>query len=101
MSLIPNVPAGSGIYPIIDVDGRRPDLVTDFIGATTITVAVAGEPRRLVGLGDLTDRGLEFDQQDAADVEGTDAGAWAITEDGDETFWAEPLTARVAPSRRG
>lgn len=90
MNLVPDVPAGAGLYPILDVDGRLPNIPTDFIGAISITVAVAGEPRRLVGFGRLTDRGLEFRQQPAADPAGTDAGAWAITEDGDETFWAEP-----------
>ncbi|HEY5882295.1 MAG TPA: hypothetical protein VIU11_25520 [Nakamurella sp.] len=99
MTLIPNLPAGFGHYPVIDVDGRRPGVLTDFIEATTITVAVASEPRRLVGLGRLTDRGLEFHQQDVADADGTDARTWAISEDGDETFWAEPLAARVTPSR--
>ena len=58
---------------------------------------MAGEPRRLDGSGDLTDRGLEFHQQDAADAAGTDVAAWAIAEDGDETFWAEPLAGRVTP----
>jgi hypothetical protein len=93
MNPLSDVPAGTGLYPIIDVDGRQPAIPTDFIGASTITVAVAGEPRRLDGSGDLTDRGLEFHQQDAADAAGTDVAAWAIAEDGDETFWAEPLGA--------
>jgi hypothetical protein len=91
---LPDVPTGTGLYPIIDVDGHRPAMPTDFIGASTITVAVAGEPRRLDGSGDLTDRGLEFHQQDATDAAGTDVAAWAIAEAGDETFWAEPPRAR-------
>ena len=100
MNPVPDVPAGTGLYPIIDVDGRRPAIPTDFIGASTITVAVAGEPRRLDGSGDLTDRGLEFHQRDAADADGPDVAAWAIAEDGDETFWAEPLSGRVTPTRK-
>ena len=71
MNRFPDVPAGTGLYPVIDVDGRRPAIPTDFIGASTITVAVAGEPRRLDGSGDLTDRGLEF-RQYAADAHGPD-----------------------------
>jgi len=94
-----NVPAGTGIYPVIDVDGRPPAIATDFIGASTITVAVAGEPRRLDGSGDLTDRGLQF-RQDVTDTDGTDVAAWAIAEDGHETFWAEPLTGEMT-SRGG
>ena len=93
MKRVPNVPADTGLFPIIDVDGRLPAIPTDFIGATTITVAVAGKPRRLDGSGDLTDRGLEF-RQDVTDTDGTEVAAWAIAEDGNETFWAEPLQPR-------
>src|SRR6478736_5100413 len=40
------VDAGSsGLYPVVDVAGRRPTLLTDFIGAATITVIVEGEAR--------------------------------------------------------
>jgi hypothetical protein len=91
MKRVPNVPAGTGLYPVIDVDGRLPAIPTDFIGASTITVAVAGRPRRLDGAGDLTDRGLEFRQRV---TDGTEVAAWAIAEDGNETFWAEPLRPR-------
>jgi hypothetical protein len=90
---VPTVPAGTGLYPVIDVDGRLPAIPTDFIGASTITVSVAGEPRRLDGLGDLTDRGLEF-RQDSTDANGTRVTAWAIAEDCNQTFWAEPLRRR-------
>jgi len=93
MKTVPNVRAGTGLYPVIDVDGRLPAIPTDFIGASTITVAVAGKPRRLDGSGKLTDRGLEF-RQDVSDTEGGEVAAWAIAEDGNETFWAEPLRAR-------
>ena len=92
MKHVPNVPAGTGLYPVIDVDGRLPAIPTDFIGASTITVAVAGKPRRLDGAGNLTDRGLEF-RQDVND--GTKFAAWAIAEDGDENFWAEPLRPKT------
>jgi hypothetical protein len=90
MKRFPTVPAGTGLYPVIDVDGRLPAIPSDFIGARTMTVAVAGEPQRLAGSGDLTDRGLKF-HQDAADANGTNGAEWAIGEDGHETFWAEPL----------
>ena len=88
---VPNVPAGAGLYPVMDVDGRLPTLPTDFIGASTITVAVAGKPRRLDGAGELTDRGLEF-RQDV--IVGSDVAAWSIAEGGNENFWAEPLQPR-------
>jgi len=46
--------------------------LTDFIGAVTISVAVAGMSRRLGGVGDLADRGVQFRQQRTADVTDTD-----------------------------
>jgi len=90
MKRFPNVPAETGLYPIIDVDGHLPAMPTDFIGASTITVSVAGEPHRLDGSGDLTDRGLKF-RQEAIDADTTPVAEWAIAEDGNEIFWAEPL----------
>ena len=93
MKRVPSVPAGTGLYPVIDVDGHLPAMPTDFIGASTITVAVAGKPRRLDGAGDLTDRGLEFRQEV---TDGKDVAAWAIAEDGNEIFWAEPLRPKVS-----
>jgi len=72
MTQIPDVPAGTGLYPITDIDGHQPRGLTDFIGAVTISVAVAGTSRRLGGVGDLTDRGVQFHQQHTADVTDTD-----------------------------
>lgn len=93
MSLVPNEPATTGLYPIIDVAGRHPHILTDFIGATTITVTTDGEPRRLGGVGGLTDRGVVFHQKDAG-ADGRDLRVWAITEDAEMTFWAEPHAIR-------
>ena len=93
MKRFPNVPVETGLYPVIDVDGHLPAMPTDFIGASTITLAVAGKHRRLDGLGGLTDRGLEF-RQNATDTQGAETAAWAIAEDGNETFWAEPPRPR-------
>lgn len=92
MKRFPNVRAGTGLYPVIDVDGRLPAIPTDFIGASTITVSVAGEPQQLAGSGDLTDRGLKFHQGATdANANATDVAEWAIGEDGNRIFWAEPL----------
>ena len=46
MKRFPKVPRETGLYPVIDVDGRLPTIPTDFIGASTITVSVAGEPQQ-------------------------------------------------------
>jgi hypothetical protein len=90
MTLGSGGPPVMGLYPIIDAAGRRPNLLTDFIGDVTVTVAMDGRPCLLTGVGGLTDRGLEFQQKNAADA---DVQVWAITEDDQATFWAEPLTA--------
>lgn len=94
MSLVPNEPATAGLYPVTDVAGRHPHILTDFIGATTITVSTDAGPRRLVGVGGLTDRGIEFRQKDAAGAGGRNLRVWAISEDRDMTFWAEPHAIR-------
>jgi len=86
-------PAARTLYPIIDVAGRRPDMLTDFIGDVTVTMAMDGRPCRLTGIGGLTDRGMEFQQKDGADADDGVVRMWAITQASDETFWAEPLTS--------
>lgn len=89
------VDAGSsGLYPVVDVAGRRPTLLTDFIGAATITVIVEGEARPLVGVGGLTANGMEFEQRYRGDADGEQVRVWTITEDLDAAFWAEPLPVR-------
>lgn len=95
MTQLPEVPAEAGLYPSSTSMGisRAPRPTTS--GAVTIGVAVAREPRRLGGVGDLTDRGLQLHQQQRADSFGigtdNDVGVEAIAEGGDVTFWAEPL----------
>jgi len=86
-------PAARALYPIIDVAGRHPDMLTDFIGDVTVTMAIDGRPCRLTGIGGLTDRGMEFQQKDGADADDGVVRMWAITQASDETFWAEPLTS--------
>lgn len=100
MTQVPDVPADTGLYPIIDIDGHRPHALTDFIWAVTISIAVAGEPHRLAGHGDLTDRGVQFHQEPTAGGDGGGRGDWSVAEGGDGLFWAEPLAA-ARPAGRG
>lgn len=85
-------PAATGLYPIVEVAGQRPTLLTDFVGAAAITVLVDGRPMRLTGMGGLTANGMEFEQRDRADLDRAGVRVWTIIEDRDETFWAEPLS---------
>jgi hypothetical protein len=89
--------AVTGPFPIVDVAGRRPTMLTDFVGAAAVTVLVDGEPVRLTGMGGLTANGMEFEQRNPADQVGAGIRVWTIIEDRDETFWAEPSNRRLPP----
>lgn len=56
-------------------------------------MAMDGRPCRLTGIGGLTDRGMEFQQNADDDADDEVARMWAITQASNETFWAEPLTS--------
>ena len=84
-------PALSGLYPVVEVAGQRPILLTDFVGAAAVTVLVDGQPVQLMGTGGLTANGMEFEQRDPTDLDQPGVRIWTIIEDRDQTFWAEPL----------
>lgn len=44
-------PAATGLYPVVEVAGQRPTLLTDFVGAAAVIVLVDGRPMRLTGMG--------------------------------------------------
>ena len=90
-------PAVTGLYPVVDVAGRRPTLPTDFVGAAAVTVLVDGEPTRLTGMGGVTANGIQFEQRDPADQVHAGVRVWTILEDRDQTFWAEPSYQGLAP----
>src|SRR6478735_11691421 len=64
-------PAVTGLYPVLEVGGRRPTLLTDFIGAAAVIVLADGQPMRLTGMGGLTANGMEFEQRDLDDPDGS------------------------------
>lgn len=57
-------PAVTGLYPVVEVAGQPPTLLTDFVGAAAVTVLVDGQPVQLTGMGGLTANGMEFEQRD-------------------------------------
>jgi hypothetical protein len=89
-------PAVTGLYPVVEVSGQRPALLTDFVGAVAVTVLVDGQPTRLTGRGGLTVNGMEFQQRSPDRPEQTGVRKWTIIEDRDENFWAEPLSRKPA-----
>lgn len=91
-------PVVAGPFKVVDVAGRRPTLLTDFVGAAAVTVLVDGEPVRLTGMGGLTAQGMEFEQRDALDPGEAGVRVWTIIEDRDESFWAEPPNRAQDPA---
>lgn len=87
-------PPVTGLYPVVDVAGHRPTLLTDFVGAAAVTVLIDDQPVPLTGMGGLTANGMEFEQRDPADSDEAGVRIWTIIEDLDHTFWAEPLHRR-------
>ena len=85
-------PAVTGLYPVVEVAGQPPTLLTDFVGAAAVTVLVDGQSVQLIGVGGLTANGMEFEQRDPPDLDHTGVRIWKIIEDRDQTFWAEPLS---------
>jgi hypothetical protein len=83
-------PAVAGLYPVVDVAGQPPTLLTDFVGAAAVTLQIDGQPVQLTGMGGLTAHGMEFEQRDP-DLDHPGVRIWTIIEDRDHTFWAEPL----------
>ena len=84
-------PAVTGLYPVVEVAGQPPTLLTDFVGAAAVTLQIDGQPIQLTGMGGLTANGMEFEQRDPPDLDHTGVRIWTIIEDRDQTFWAEPL----------
>lgn len=89
-------PTVTGLYPIIEVTGHRPALLTDFVGAAAVTVLIDARPVKLTGMGGLTANGMEFEQHDPADLDRAGVRIWTIIQDCAEKFWAEPLSRRSA-----
>jgi hypothetical protein len=93
MTMTADEPVGSGqTYAVIEVDGHRPSSLDDFVAESTITVVRGNERHRVMGAGTPSDRGIRFHQKDL-ETGGRDVRVWAIEQDADETFSAEPIGA--------
>ena len=84
-------PVESGCsYDVAEVDGHRPEALSDFAGDTQLTLVKGGVSYRLIGDGATTDDRVRFHQKDPDD---RDVRVWVITDGGDGTFLAEPVAA--------
>ena len=83
------------LYRVVEVGGRRPTQLTDFIGADTVIIVVDGEPQRLIGMGGMTAGGMEFEQHDPAGMDQPNVQVWVIIEDGDGKFWVERASSSI------
>jgi hypothetical protein len=79
-------------YRVTEVDGHRPDGLSDFTGETRLTLVKGGMSHRLIGDGNTTGGGVRFHQKDPG-PDDRDVRVWMITDRGDGTFLAEPVAA--------
>jgi hypothetical protein len=86
-------PVESGCsYHVTEVDGHRPEALSDFTDDTRLTLVKGGMSHRLIGDGATTDGGVRFHQKDPG-PDDRDVRVWVITDRGDGTFLAEPVAA--------
>ena len=93
MTFTADEPVESGCsYRVTEVDGRRPEALSDFAGDTRLTLIMGGMNHRLVGDGATTGGVVRFYQKDPG-PDDRDVRVWVITDRGDRTFIAEPVAA--------
>ena len=71
-------PVTRDCYPVVEVKGRRPAGLEDFLGVTSFAVMKGDLPYRVFGTGDLRTGMVHFQQQDLG-WDGRDIRTWAIS----------------------
>jgi len=71
-------PATPGSYPVVEVKGRRPTGLDDFVGVTSFAVMKGDLTYRVFGTGHPGTGMVRFQQQDLG-WDGRDIRAWTIT----------------------
>ena len=71
-------PATTDAYPVVEVKGRHPTGLDDFLGVTSFAVMKDGLTYRVFGTGDLRTGMVRFQQQDLG-WDGRDIRTWTIT----------------------
>ena len=93
MTFTPDDPVESGrSYQVTEVDGHRPEALSDFAGETRLTLVKGSVSHRLIGDGATTPGGVRFYQKDPG-PDDRDVRVWVVTDCGDGTFLAEPMAA--------
>ena len=99
MTFTADEPVESGCsYRVTEVDGRRPEALSDFTGDTRLTLIKGEMTHRLIGdgaaMGDGATTGgvVRFYQKDPG-PDDRDVRVWVVTDRGDRTFIAEPVAA--------
>jgi hypothetical protein len=97
MTFTADAPVESGrSYHVTEVDGRRPEALSDFAGEARLTLIKGGMTHRIIGEGAATGEGdgggVRFHQKDPG-PDDRDVRVWVITDRGEKTFHAEPFAA--------
>ena len=71
-------PSTPGPYPVVEVKGRRPTGLDDFLGVTSFAVMKGDLTYRVFGTGDPGTGMVRFHQQDLG-WDGRDIRTWTIT----------------------
>lgn len=92
--MVPAVePVASGLgYTISHIDGRRPKSLDDFAGDIHLTLTRKGQQHDVAGAAARTADSVRFYQKDLA-LPDRDIRVWEITDLGDSTFCAAPVSA--------
>jgi len=86
-------PVESGqLYAVAMVDGHPPEALDEFAGNVHLTLVRNGREIVIVGSGTVTTDAVRFYQKDFG-LHERDLRVWVITQAGDATFGAEPLSA--------
>jgi hypothetical protein len=93
MTFTADEPVESGrSYDVTEVDGRRPEALSDFAGETRLTLIKGEMTHRIIGDGATTGGGVRFYQKDPGPAD-RDVRVWVITDRGEGRFQAEPFAA--------
>ena len=78
-------------YLVIDVAGRQPNHLEDFVGETFFIAVADISTFRIEGSGALVSDGVRFSQKDAAT--GKDLRIWHVTGSADDQFEARAVSS--------
>ena len=75
-------------YPVVEVAGREPEELADFVGATTVTLGEGVRAITVVGIGAVDKGVVQFHERELSSA-AIDGPIWTIVDQGGD-FAAEP-----------